>query len=241
MVAKSYQNLTQIGDPYAKSNGRMYVKVLTKSGIEKEVRWYDAVEYKKMYPNEVVDEDPFKNQKNILGFQNGFITIFKGVEDRHEEWFNRSIARYCRFWGWYIVSEDNLPFDLPHDIEPIELKWEAVGEGLSLRPEKEVRTAVDAILYGESRSVFKGAVGERLDLRITVIKSSQTEHFYGRASSKIAHHIFEDADGNHYAWDTGAKFWAEGTVKQLRGTVKEHKIINNVQTTVLTRCIEVSK
>ena len=238
MVAKSYQKLKILSDqPYIKPNGKMYVKVLMKGGSEREVRWYNAEEYAKMYPGESVEPELFVNQKNILGFQEGYITIFKGNQEEHEDWFNRSIARYCRHWGWYVVSEDTIPFDLPANLEPIELKWEMVGNGNALKKEEDVRAVVDSLLYGAHPSVFQGHIGDRLELKITVIKSHQTENHFG----KTAHHIFEDANGNHYAWDTGAKFWAEGSIKTIRGSVKEHKTINNIQTTVLTRCLEQMK
>lgn len=238
MVAKSYQKLKILSDqPYIKPNGKMYVKVLMKGGSEREVRWYKPDEYAKMYPGESVEPELFVNQKNILGFQEGYITIFKGNQEEHEDWFNRSIARYCRHWGWYVVSEDTIPFDLPADLEPIELKWEIVGNGNALKNDEEVRAVVNSLLYGTHPSVFQGHIGDRLELKITVIKSHQTENHFG----KTAHHIFEDANGNHYAWDTGAKFWAEGSIKTIRGSVKEHKIINNIQTTVLTRCLEQMK
>ena len=208
-----------------------------KGGSEREVRWYTSDEYAKMYPGESVEPELFVNQKSILGFQEGYITIFKGNQEEHEDWFNRSIARYCRHWGWYIVSEDTIPFDLPAGLEPIELKWEMVGNGNALKKEEDVRAVVDSLLYGAHPSIFQGHIGDRLELKITVIKSHQTENHFG----KTAHHIFEDANGNHYAWDTGAKFWAEGSIKTIRGSVKEHKIINNIQTTVLTRCLEQMK
>lgn len=237
MVAKSYQSLEQTCEPFVKANGKMYVSVRTKSGAIKEVRWYNETEYAKMYPGEVCAADPHFNQRLILGFQEGYITIFKGATEAHESWFERSIARFCKHWGWYIVSTDMLPFDLPADLEPIQLNWESIGCGDELKSDKDVRAFVESLLYGAHPSVFQGKIGDRLDLIVTVIKSNQTENHFG----KTAHHIFEDANGNHYAWDTGAKFWAEGSVKHIRGSVKEHKIINNVQTTVLTRCIEQMK
>ena len=238
MVAKSYQKLKILSDqPYIKPNGKMYVKVLMKGGSEREVRWYTSNEYAKMYPDESTKSEMFVNQKNILGFQKGYITIFKGNQEEHEDWFGRSIARYCRHWGWYVVSEDTIPFDLPTGLEPVKLNWEIVGEGTNLRSDKDVRTAVDSLLYSSHPSIFQGSIGDRLELKITVIKSYQTENHF----DKTAHHIFEDANGNHYAWDTGAKFWAEGSIKTIRGSVKEHKIINNIQTTVLTRCLEQMK
>jgi hypothetical protein len=59
MVAKSYQKLIQIGEPFV-SNGRQYVKVQTNKNTTKTVRWYTEAEYARMYPNDNVAED----QKN---------------------------------------------------------------------------------------------------------------------------------------------------------------------------------
>ena len=235
MVAKSYQKLKILSDePYAKANGRLYVKVLTKNGSEREVRWYNAEEYAKMYPGESVDPKMSFNQKNMLGFQKGYITIFKGNQEKYEDWFDNSIARYCRHWGWYVVSADTIPFDLPTGLEPVELKWEMVGCGTDLKNDEEVRAAVNSLLYGTHPSTFQGKTDDRVELTLTVIKSEQTENYFG----KKAHHLFEDEYGNRYVWDTAAKFWAEGSVKRVRATIKEHKVINNIQTTVLTRCME---
>jgi hypothetical protein len=212
-----------------------------KNGNEREVRWYTSNEYAKMYPGESVEPELFANQKNILGFQKGYITIFKGDQEAHEYWFSRSIARYCRHWGWYVVSEDVVPFDLPVGLEPIELKWEMVGNANTLKEEEEVRAAVDSLLYGAHPSTFQGNIGDRLDLVVTVIKLAQKDSQFGDKIRHNAIHTFEDAHGNYYLWDTGAKCWPEGEVKHIRGSVKEHKVINNVQTTVLTRCLEQMK
>ena len=49
MVAKSYQSLKQIGEPYYK-NGKQYVVVLNENtGNKREVRWYTESEYVKLY------------------------------------------------------------------------------------------------------------------------------------------------------------------------------------------------
>lgn len=235
MVAKSYQKLKILSDePYAKANGKLYVKVMMKGGSEREVRWYNTEEYAKMYPGESVDPKMSFNQKNMLGFQKGYITIFKGNQEKYEDWFDNSIARYCRHWGWYVVSADTIPFDLPTGLEPVELKWEMVGCGTDLKNDEEVRAAVQSLLSGSHPSTFQGKADERVELTLTVIKSEQTENYFG----KKAHHLFEDEYGNRYVWDTAAKFWAEGSVKRVRATIKEHKVINNIQTTVLTRCME---
>lgn len=242
MVAKSYQSMKQLGDPFCE-NGRMYVNVEAKNGKARKVRFYTEDEYYKMYPNE---ERPggklFTNQKKLLGFDKGYITIFKGDTEKYDYWFSHSIARFCRFWGWYIVSTETIPFDLPADIEPVRLDWEQVGSNSGeLKDEAEVEAIVSSILCGQHPSTFQGLVGERLELDLIVIKNVQKEtDFRGKKSTNTVH-TFEDLCGNHYVWDTGAKNWAEGSAKRVRATVKEHKIINNIQTTVLTRCMEVMK
>lgn len=240
MVAKSYQKMTLVNEPYTKENGKSYQLVLNENtGKVKEVRWYSEDEYYKMYPEDRPEEKLFTNQKKILGFEEGYITIFKGDIEKYEYWFEKSIARYCVYWGWYIVSTDPIPFDLPVGIEPVRLDWDKVGHSTGeLRDAKSIAAVVNSLLYSTHPSVFQGVVGERLDLTVTVIKLDQKEKFFGGKSSKNAIHTFEDSCGNHYLWDTGAKCWAEGSVKHIKGSVKEHKVINNVQTTVLTRCIE---
>jgi hypothetical protein len=232
MVAKSYQKLSQVGEPYM-LNGKMYVKVQKGDKVQ-QVRWYNETEYAKMYPGETTGEPQFGNQKDMLGFQEGYITIFRGDQEKWEHWFERSIARYNVHWGWYIVSANPVPFDLPAGLEPVKLLWNVVGNGKSLKDEASVRTAVQSLLLGSHPSTFQGKIDERVELTITVIKSGQTENYFG----KKAHHVFVDEHGNHYVWDTGAKFWAEGSMKRIRATIKEHKVINNIQTTVLTRCME---
>jgi hypothetical protein len=242
MIAKSYQKMTMVDEPFQKANGKMYQKVLNETtGVVRDVRWYSEDEYYKMYPEDKPAE-MFKNQRKLLGFDEGYITIFKGYTDEHEYWFNRSIARYCVHWGWYIVSTDMVPCDLPVGIEPVRLDWEKVGhKSGELKDKAEVEAVVNSLLYCVHPSTFQGSVGDRLELTMTVIKNVQQEKFFGSKSSKNTIHTFEDSCGNHYLWDTGAKNWAEGSVKKIRGTVKEHKVINSVQTTVLTRCMEVMK
>lgn len=237
MVAKSYQSMTQIGEPY-KSSGRMYVQVKNEqTGVTRQVRWYTEEEYAKMY-GEKIDKpvSSFKSQKQILGFENGYVTIFKGDTYANLDWFKRSIARYCKWWGWYIVSTEAVPFDLPCGLEPIELKWEWVGEedGL-LKSEHLVKQAVDKLLYDEGHSEYQGNVGDRLDLVVTVVKTFKGENYWGNYTI----HTFEDSLGNQYVWSTSSKSWEEGTARHIKGTVKEHKTYKNVKQTVLTRCQEV--
>lgn len=236
MVAKSYQKLKQMGDPFLE-NGRLYVNVQTISGTIRKVRWYTEAEYAKMY-GEKVDKpaSEFKCQKQILGFEKGYITIFKGDTYANLEWFQRSIARYCKWWGWYIVSTEAIPFDLPCGLEPVELRWELVGEeeGM-LKPDAMVKAAVDSLLYERGNSEFQGMQNERLTLDVIITEVHKGENQYGPYTV----HYMEDANGNVFMWKTGSKSWEVGESKRIRGTVKEHKVYKNVNTTILTRCMEV--
>lgn len=240
-VAKSYQSLEIVGDVFV-SSGRQYVNVKTKSGALKTVRWYSDSEYRKMYPEAVaVDRsaDPYyKPQKEVLGFTKGYITIFKGDTYAEIDWFRASIARYARWWGWYIISTDEIPEDLPEGIEPVQLPWELVGqENGNLKPEHLVKEAVESIIYDESDSEYQGALGERLDLYLTVERTIELDGNYGRSTM----HLMRDDCGNLYVWTTASKSWAVGSEHHIRGTVKDHRTYRNEKQTVLTRCIEVSK
>lgn len=122
LVAKSYQGLPVVEEPYVKS-GKTYCKVKTKSGSVKEVRTYTQKEYDKMYP---APPAKWKPQREILGFgEDGYIIIFNGAGP-HEEFFEQSIARYHRVWGWYIPSNETVPV-LPDGVTAVMLPWERVG------------------------------------------------------------------------------------------------------------------
>ena len=239
-VAKSYIGLEQVGDVFI-SSGRQYVNVKLKSGKIKTVRFYTDAEYRKMYPEikpAVADStDPFsKSQKEVLGFTKGYITIFKGDTYAEVDWFRASIARYTRWWGWYIISAEEIPADLPEGIQPIRLPWESVGqENGELKPEHLVKEAVEALIYEASDSEFQGAIGERLDLFLTVERTIELDGSYGRSTM----HIMRDDCGNLFVWTTASKSWSAGTEHHIKGTVKDHRKYKNECQTVLTRCLEV--
>ena len=236
MVAKSYQEMNIWGEPYI-SSGRAYVQVEDpKTGRVRQVRWYTEAEYVKMYPDYEPMPKRTKSQKEILGFTEGYVTIFKGDTYANLEWFQRSIARYCKLWGWYIISTETIPIDLPAGLEPIRLDWSRVGTDEDvLMSEQQVVAAVNELIYDAGTSEYQGEVGERLNLNVKIIRAYDGENYYGRYTV----HVFEDENGNEYRWTTNSKSWPEGAIKKIRGTVKEHKVIKNVKTTILTRCSEV--
>lgn len=238
MVAKSYQNFTIEGEPYVLS-GKAYVNVRNpKTSAIKAVRWYTEKEYAKMYPEAKViaaaPVDPFKKtQKEVLGFTKGYITIFKGDTYPNLEWYQLSAARYARCWGWYFISTEPVPADVPN--EPIQLPWELVGnEDGTLFNEDRVKAAVESLLYDKSDSAFQGEVGDRLEVEITVQKVIKLENGFGSSNMMI---MF-DNDGNEYVWTTAAKCWPVGETKLIRGTVKEHRVYKNRCQTILNRCME---
>ena len=237
MVAKSYQSLEIIGEPYSK-NGRAYVKVLTKKGTQKEVRWYTEKEYNKMYGIKEEEKKKLFNQKKVLGFEKGYITIFRGgkLYEENDEYFMYSPARYTRWWGWYFRSVDEIPNDLPDYVEPVRLPWELVGlDNNLLKPEDQVIEAVNSLLYDTDESEFQGEIGDRLELILTVEKAIALDSYYGPSTI----HIMRDYSDNCYVWITAAKKWSVGTEHHIVGTVKQHKVYKNIKQTVLTRCREI--
>ena len=85
----------------------------------------------------------------MLGFDNGYITIFKGNIVPHADWFSLSNARYHNTWGWYIVSTEEVPADLPKGIEPIILSWEDVSENGVLRSQSDIKKIVTKLKFSK--------------------------------------------------------------------------------------------
>lgn len=239
-VAKSYQSMTQEGKPFL-SNGRYYVLVRDpKNGNVRQVRWYSDAEYARLYPESKPQATKkVGTQRDALGFQAGFITIFRGDTYKELDFFRQSNARYATHWGWYVVSTEEVPANLPPEIEAVRLPWESVGtEAGVLKSDGEVKRAVEALLYpvsADEPSSWQGEVGKSLTIEATVLSTFDYDSAYGTATK----HIMVDADGNQYTWTTTAKHWAVDSVHHLRGTVKAHDTYHNVPQTVLTRCREV--
>lgn len=243
MVAKSYQNLEQIGEPYTLNN-RKYVKVRTKSGTLKQVRFYTEKEYLKMYPGEKIETEDkiirLKQQREVLGFgEEGFITIFKGNTYEDKEYFKESKARYTRMWGWYFISTDEIPNDLPEDVEPVKLPWNLVGnEDGTLKNEDSVTAAVESLIYEPDISEYQGNIGDRIERNIIVEKVTTFDGFYGPSTC----YSMRDENQNIYIWITAStKTVLEESQKYtLKGTVKEHKIYKSKKQTILSRCVVIS-
>ena len=235
-VAPSFQNFEMLCEPY-EVNGKKYIRVRNpKTGTERQVRWYEDKPAATQTATKMSAQDVYnKPQKEVLGFDKGYITIFKGETYPHLEWFRESAARYHNLWGWYIVSTDEVPADLPEDITPVRLFWELVGndEGF-LFSEAKIKEGVESLIYEAGSSEYVGEIGDKIEVSVVVVKQIKLESAYGITNM----HIFEDDCGNQYVWTTNARDWAEGSRKKIRGTVREHKTFRNIKQTVLTRCTE---
>ena len=231
LVAKSYENLPQIGEEYI-INNRTYIKVQLKTGNLKQVRTYSPKEYAKFYP-EVKIIQPAKSRRNVLGFgEAGYIWIFKGNTFQNIDWFRASPCRYARTWGWYLPSDIEMPDPLPVDITPIKLMWEQISVDDRLKKEEEIEEFVNSLIYDESPSEFIGEIGDRIDVELTCDKAMPIMNNYGTNYF----HTFHDDCGNVYVWSTTARLLEVNTVYHIRGTVKEHSIYKNVKQTILSRC-----
>ena len=235
LVAKSYQGLPFVSDPYT-LNGKEYIKVKMKSGQAKQVRVYSEAEYKKYNP-EVKIIKPAKSRRDTLGFgEQGFIWLFKGKTSestyQNLDWFRTSPCRYTRVWGWYLPSDIEMPDPIPIDVEPIKLSWDEVSFNDQLIPDDQIVKVVDGLLYDAGVSKHVGNVGDRIEFDGTCTRATVNQGAYGISYF----YVFESDEGNIFTWGTSARILDEGTRYHIKGSVKEHTVFRNNCQTVLTRC-----
>ena len=220
-TAPSFTDLERLSEPF-EENGKEYILVKTKSGTTRKVRWYEEP-MKKIRP-----------LKEVLGFTKGYITIFKGDTYPLLDWFRESSARYHSFFGWYFISEEDLP-EIPAGLTPIQLKWEdvAFADEDQLRPESQIKEHIDSLMYDPSPSKWQGEVGDRIDRTLTVTKVTPlADGYYGPSTF----FLFKDEYDNEYCWTTGSKNLELNTTYEVRGTIKTLQKYKGKEQTVLTRC-----
>ncbi len=248
-VAKSYQTWPVEGEAF-ENNGKMYLKVRNPKGEVKQVRAYSEMEYRRLYKETcaspasqsgvaVKPQGPVV--KHILGFDEGYIWIFKGDLEHADYWFERT--RECRYhviWGWYIISTETVPFDIPSCIESVQLPWEKIGNSDgTLLPKGIVEAVVNELRFGGHPSQFQGSIGSRLTLTLYI---NQIESLPPTQYGAQYIYTFEDADANIYSWKTGVnKDWSIGDEIHCKAGVKSHDTIRGVRQTSLTRLIEDKK
>lgn len=236
-VAKTYEKLSIQGEPF-KENGRMYIYVIAAKG-QKKVRWYSDAEYKRMYPEAVIQNDIMDfDARHAFGFgSEGYITIYKGR--KVEEWANedRTHIYFNLSFGYYTPGR----FETPHLIEgitPIKLTWEEVAaEGNKMRPHAEVCKYVNSLLSMDNSrtSQYQGTENEWLQKEVTIREKTSKENRFGTKHT----YFMADTEGNTYVWETGAKDYKIDETVSLKMKVKEHKEINDEKVTVVWYCKEV--
>lgn len=221
MVAKSFQNLKLIGEPF-EENKKEYIYVEYADGHTRKVRWY-LEPFKKIRPT-----------KDVLGFQQGYINLVKGNTEAFTDWLRESAAVYRTFWGWAFESGVEVP-KLPEGLSVVELPWDKVAdvEKDELLSKSEIDKVLAELLYDPGSSEWQGEIGERIDRTLTVIKAITLEGgYYGPSTF----YLFLDEIGNEYCWTTAAKKLEVGKTYNIRGTIKELQVYKGKKQTVLTRC-----
>lgn len=246
-VAKSYQEWEKLTDAYEKDN-RMYIKLRNPKGAEKEVRAYSETEYRRLYKESPLPTDASPSVKvkaptglvvkNALGFQEGYIWIFKGDLERAEYWFEQTPeCRYHVTFGWYVISTESIPFDIPSCIESVQLPWEKVGntDG-TLLPKGIIEAVLNEIRFGGHPSQFQGTIGSRLTLALYL---KQVETLPPTQYGAQTIYTFEDKDANIFVWKTGVnKDWSIGDEIHCKAGIKSHDTVRGIRQTALTRLIQ---
>ena len=235
-VAKSYKDCTQVSEWYSK-NGKRYIDIEMPNGTRKSVRWYTDSEYARLYkePVPVVKTD----YRKILGFGDaGYITIYYGDTYNNLDWFrNEPNCRYHKIFGWYTISTEEVPAELPEGVQYGKIRYEDVINESGNLDETMARRAVEAITYVPSTSEFVGEIGQRTIFELTVKRTVEVWGSFGMSTM----HIMEDSDGNEFIWTTASKSLEKGCTYKMKGTIKDHRIYKNVQQTILTRCSIIEK
>ena len=230
-VAKTYAPFAIDGEPF-QENGRAYVNIITPKGLKK-VRWYTDAEYKRMYPDAIVEHH--FNARHAFGFgDKGYITLYKGNDvkewaenDRTNIWFNL-------IFGYYTPSKLETPKIL-NNIEAVRLNWQDVNiNDTEIKPCEEVQKLVASLLSDESASTFQGTVNEWLQKTVTVNEKQSQDSRFGTKYT----YILSDDNDNIYVWETGAKDYPIAKVVSLKMKVKEHKEMDNKKVTVVWYCKE---
>lgn len=238
MVAKSYEGLEAVTDPYT-LNGKQYIKVQMKNGSIKQVRWYTEAEYNKYYsPVKVIQ--PAKSPKLVMGFYNDFVTIFKGNTYEAKEWLKEHEAKYNKTMGWYIPGDKLVPDVFPTGIEPITLRWEQISDGEQPKSDSEIKAVVESLIYDkDENSHYVGEIGDKVTRYVTCQKVINLMGYYGPSTM----FTFYDDEGNMFVWTTTSEKQdiEENGLYIISGRVKDHRMYRNCAQTVLTRCKVVSQ
>lgn len=174
-------------------------------------------------------------QKKALGFQNEYITIYKGSDlEQFSDYFKRSSARWARWWGWYLPSTEP-DIVVPEGVEAFQLPWSLVGaDDESLLPEEQVIEAVENLINPVDPNLdYVGEVKQRYNFQLLLVGIYHIDN----SPYPTTLYLFNDQTGNELVWNTStSKDIKIGIWYSFDATIKEHKIYRNRKQTILTNC-----
>lgn len=92
-----------------------------------------------------------------------------------------------------------------------------------------------ARLEAAKLSDWQGAIGDKLELELTVVGNRTVENHYSGGEKSIL--TFKDITGNVFTWFASKVIDCEiGNALKIKGTVKDHSTFRDCKQTVLTRC-----
>ena len=151
MVAPSFQTYKFIVEEPFLKNGKLYVTVEhPNTHNHRDVRWYTDAEYKKAYGNKSqkdrgnagpIGKSGFDGLKKARGFSEGPVAVVRGAVAANESWLKYSSARYAVDIGWYFVSTEPLPQEVPTSLFFVFLDWEEAkdGDDMHIKPSMALR------------------------------------------------------------------------------------------------------
>lgn len=223
-VAKTYAKMEIAGEPFEES-GRMYVNVQAPKGLKK-VRWYSDTEYKRMYPDAVLEtSDPMMtfNARHTFGFDEvGYITLYKGEHDIIENWAREvwpPRAWYNLTFGFYTPSKINIE-TLPNNIIPVKLTWDEVKQDdIHMKSHEEVKRYVDVLIGPSTFETNEWELNSWIEKEVKIRTKTTNENYFGTKHK----YDMVDIEGNHFIWETGARDYQVNMAVKLKMKVKEIK------------------
>lgn len=95
----------------------------------------------------------------------------------------------------------------------------------------KIKTATENFNSHNSTSEYVGSIGDKVQLKLTVIDLHWFETSYGTTFVNI----LKDAKGNVYVWKTGRAL-DKGISVELSGVIKAQEVYNGIKQNILTRC-----
>lgn len=196
-----------------------------------------------------IKEAPEKNAKAFKAWglsEQGHAYIVMGDTFGIKDALKKSGARWSPIMGWYFDHEQDAftTYDLAPDTlitedEPFLHLW-ADGH-YSINETHEIQCFLNGVrdAYTAEHTTLKhiGSVGDKLNMELTLERTSWYETHFGYRSQTVWVYTFADAQGNQLVWKTQNCLEVnEGSKVEVAGTVKEHSEYKGKPQTVLTRC-----